>query len=94
MNDDFGLIFDLGMSEGNDTAYYLQKGFRVVGVEADPEMFAGLRIRFQDEIEKGSLTLLHAAASDTSGERIEFFVCTLNQGVSDVAINPDVAGHL
>ena len=27
-----GLIFDIGMSEGNDTEYYLAKGFRVVGV--------------------------------------------------------------
>ncbi len=30
------LIMDIGVSEGNDTAYYLAKGFDVIAVEADP----------------------------------------------------------
>ncbi len=29
------LIFDIGTSEGNDTDFYLRKGFDVVSVEAD-----------------------------------------------------------
>ena len=28
------LIYDVGMNNGDDTAYYLHKGFRVVAVEA------------------------------------------------------------
>ena len=41
------LIIDVGMSEGNDSEFYLQKGFRVVGIEADPIVYAQLckRIR-------------------------------------------------
>ena len=29
------LIYDVGMHRGEDTAFYLRKGFRVVAVEAD-----------------------------------------------------------
>ena len=41
------LIFDIGMSEGNDSAYYLAKGFDVVGVEADPVAYKSLIERFK-----------------------------------------------
>jgi hypothetical protein len=30
------LIYDLGMHRGGDTQFYLEKGFRVVAVEANP----------------------------------------------------------
>jgi hypothetical protein len=30
------LIYDVGMNDGNDTAYYLSRGFRVVAIEANP----------------------------------------------------------
>ena len=30
------LIYDVGMSNGDDTAYYLHRGFRVVAIEANP----------------------------------------------------------
>ena len=93
MRDYFGLIFDLGVSEGNDTDYYLQKGFRVIAVEADPEMFEKLKLRFQSAIKDGSLKLLNFAASDTFGDQVDFFTCTLNQGVSGVMINKDVKDH-
>ena len=93
MRDYFGLIFDLGVSEGNDTDYYLQKGFRVIAVEADPEMFEKLKLRFQSAIKDGSLKLLNFAASDTFGDQVDFFTCTLNQGVSGVMINKDVQDH-
>jgi hypothetical protein len=29
------LVYDVGMFNGDDTAYYLKKGFRVVGIEAN-----------------------------------------------------------
>ena len=32
------LIYDVGMHNGADTAFYLAKGFRVVAVEANPEL--------------------------------------------------------
>ena len=30
------LIFDLGMNNGDDTAYYLSRGYKVVAIEANP----------------------------------------------------------
>ena len=30
------LIYDVGMHNGSDTAYYLHKGFRVLAIEANP----------------------------------------------------------
>jgi hypothetical protein len=62
------LIFDLGFHNGDDTAFYLAKGSRVVAVEAHPELVeAGLR-RFSSEIRGGRLILLHKAVCEASGE--------------------------
>ena len=30
------LIFDVGCNNGDDTDFYLRKGFRVVAIDADP----------------------------------------------------------
>ena len=32
------LIFDLGFHNGDDTAYYLERGYRVLGVDANPSV--------------------------------------------------------
>jgi FkbM family methyltransferase len=53
------LVFDIGVNAGEDTSYYLQKGFRVVGVEANPRIFAKLQITFERAIAEGKLTLLN-----------------------------------
>jgi hypothetical protein len=37
------------MFDGSDTAFYLAKGFRVVSVEARPDLCAQGRLRFADE---------------------------------------------
>nr|WP_321985843.1 FkbM family methyltransferase [uncultured Lichenicoccus sp.] len=86
-----GLIIDLGVSEGNDTAYYLAKGFRVVAVEADPGQFQALRHRFSTNITSGALMLLNFAASDTFGAFLEIFVHRVHQGVSGIAKRGEVA---
>ena len=66
------LIIDIGMSEGNDTAFYLAKGFAVVGVEADTALQPHLAERFAAEIASGRLHLLHRAAAATSGKTLRF----------------------
>lgn len=65
-------IIDLGMHSGQDTAFYLKKGFRVLAVEADPELVADARVRFADPIAEGRLEILHAAVADHDGE-VSFF---------------------
>jgi FkbM family methyltransferase len=43
------LVYDVGMHRGEDTAYYLAKGYRVVGFEADPDLAALCAERFAGE---------------------------------------------
>ena len=35
---DSKVIFDLGMHNGDDTAFYLSRGFNVVALEANPAL--------------------------------------------------------
>src|SRR5260370_42593606 len=55
------LIYDVGMHEGEDTDFYLKKGFRVIGFEADPDLIERCRNRFSREIGEGRLTLVEGA---------------------------------
>jgi FkbM family methyltransferase len=61
------LVFDIGMYRGEDTAYYLAKGFRVLAVEANPDLVEANRTRFRDPIATGRLTIIGAAVADHSG---------------------------
>lgn len=66
------LIFDVGAHKGEDSAFYLALGFRVVAIEANPALVAHLRSRFAKEIEAGRFTLLDMAIAD--GDRqVRFF---------------------
>lgn len=62
------LIFDLGANHGEDTAFYLAKGFRVVAVEANPLLAEELRSRFRVEIRSGRCVIEEAAVADKAGE--------------------------
>ncbi len=44
------LIYDLGSHNGQDSEFYLKKGFIVVAVEANPTLCDGLKLRFSREI--------------------------------------------
>jgi FkbM family methyltransferase len=68
------LVYDVGVHRGDDTAYYLHKGFRVVGVEANPIMADHLRARFAPEIASGLLQLLQVGVAENEGE-LDFWVC-------------------
>ena len=49
------LIFDIGMHSGVDTDFYLAKGFRVVGVEANPLLVADVKKRLSTAFDKKRL---------------------------------------
>lgn len=68
------LIFDIGMHEGADTAYYLAKGFRVVAVDANPALCEAARSRFSAEIKYGRLTVLNVGIAEEVGE-LDFYIC-------------------
>lgn len=55
------LIYDVGLHIGQDTAYYLKKGFQVVAFEANPDLIASCNKRFSKEIACGDLIIVEGA---------------------------------
>ena len=46
---DRSLVYDVGMNNGDDTAYYLHLGYRVVAIDADPTLIERAKLRFEQE---------------------------------------------
>lgn len=67
------LIYDVGMHKGEDTDFYLRKGFRVVSIEANADLCEECTRTFRLEVDSGQLTIVNKAISDTSGN-IDFFL--------------------
>lgn len=67
------LIYDLGLHMGEDTEYYLKRGFRVVAVEADKELVRKNQRKFKEYIKDGSLVIVYGAISDTLEDSIVFY---------------------
>jgi len=68
------LIYDVGLHRGEDTDFYLKKGFDVVALEANPELIAQCKLRFQDAIAHGRLRIIEGAIAPTSaGEKVTFY---------------------
>ena len=61
------LIFDIGLHVGQDTAFYLQKGFKVVAIEANPMLVSENRKKFEREIESGALVIVNVGVADKGG---------------------------
>jgi FkbM family methyltransferase len=64
---DPGLVFDIGMYRGEDTAFYLSRGYRVVGAEANAALVADLRKRFGAELRSGQVVILPVAIGPVRG---------------------------
>jgi FkbM family methyltransferase len=62
------LIIDVGMNKGEDTRFYLAKGFRVIAIEANPQACERVAARHAAEIEAGRLTIINAAIFERGGE--------------------------
>jgi FkbM family methyltransferase len=81
------LVYDVGMFNGDDTAYYLHRGYRVVAIEAHPTLAEGGRHRFADAIRDGRLTILNVAIGPERGvsqliiDETDFARNTLNPGL-------------
>lgn len=74
-------VFDVGVFDGADTGYYLDEGFRVVAVEANPEMARLVSQRFSRQVESGQLEVVNAAISDHDGS-VDFFLSGEDPGAS------------
>jgi FkbM family methyltransferase len=71
------LVYDVGMNNGDDTAFYLGKGFRVVAFEADPDLTALCRERFTAAIRCRQLCIVEGAIVESeavvTGRRVVFY---------------------
>ena len=76
-------VFDIGMYDGADTAYYLQSGYRVVAVEANPELVQRATEKFAAEIASGQMICLNAAIS-TSRNPVELVLSGGDPGSSSM----------
>lgn len=68
-----GLIYDVGMHRGEDTAYYLKKGYEVVAFEANPDLAAQCRMRFSTAFASGALQIVEGAIGPPGRETIAFY---------------------
>ena len=60
------LIFDIGMHNGRDTEFYLNKGFKVVAIEASPKAVDVAKIKFDSFIKSGQLIIINKAISESN----------------------------
>jgi FkbM family methyltransferase len=72
------LIYDVGMHQGEDTEFYLHKGFRVIAFEADPHWVRTCRHRLKEFIAQGQLTIIEGAildlnATDAGQKKVQFY---------------------
>ncbi len=81
------LVFDIGLNNGDDAAYYLHLGYRVVGVEANPLLAAQCSQRFERDIRAGRLKILNAGILRQPGE-FTFYRSLQDDGWS--TFEPDV----
>jgi FkbM family methyltransferase len=68
------LIYDVGLHDGSDTAYYLARGFRVLAIEANSSLAEAARQRFAAEIADGRLELLNVGIAAQRGIA-RFWIC-------------------
>jgi FkbM family methyltransferase len=62
------LIYDVGAHLGEDTNYYLRRGYDVVAIEANPVLVDALRRRFPDERARGQLHIVDKAIAAKPGK--------------------------
>jgi FkbM family methyltransferase len=91
------LIFDIGMHHGQDTAYYLSLGNRVVAVDADPTLIDRAREKFKRDVEAGNLVLVHCAIAEEEGQSLDFYLSNMDEWNSlrqEVAERRDAAKQI
>jgi FkbM family methyltransferase len=69
-----GLAYDVGMNAGHDTDFYLSQGFRVVAVEANPELAEAAERRFSRAVGAGMLDIVNAGVAEQDGVA-DFWIC-------------------
>ena len=61
------LVFDVGLHRGEDTRFYLAKGFDVVAVEAMPDLARRAAEELRDYVDSGQLVIENVAIAEEAG---------------------------
>jgi len=77
------LIYDVGMNNGDDTAFYLSRGHTVIAIEAIPDLVEAALNRFHDMSRVGRFRALNVAIAEDGSER-DFWVCDDHSALSSV----------
>lgn len=85
------VIYDIGMNGGEDTEYYLAKGFRVVAVDANPFQCQRVEKKLEKFINTRRLKILNLGVTDGVEPEKDFFVNTKLSAWS--SFNRDLAGR-
>jgi FkbM family methyltransferase len=80
------LIFDIGLHHGLDSRFFLDKGFRVMGLEASPHMVERARGLLADGLADGRMAIETAALAARGGEDIAFYVSSAHDDWSSVFV--------
>ncbi len=68
-------IYDIGANNGDDLAYYLTKGLKVVAVEANPTLCNLIHQRFRDQIANGRLAVENCVVTaDPQLDPVPFYI--------------------
>lgn len=62
------VVFDVGMNNGDDSAYYLSRGYRVVAIEANPALVKRARARFRKDVASGRIVIEWVGIIDRPGQ--------------------------
>ncbi|RZJ66924.1 MAG: FkbM family methyltransferase [Flavobacterium sp.] len=81
MSESKKVVYDVGMHRGEDTDFYLKKGFKVIAFEADPDLAESCRKRFSEHLKSNQLTIVEGAIVDMERykgqDKIRFFKNTV-----------------
>jgi FkbM family methyltransferase len=75
------LIYDVGMHVGEDTDFYLKKGFRVVAFEANPELAKSNKIKFAEQIKSKQLVIVSGAIIENPVSGTVKFYCNKKRSI-------------
>ena len=83
------LVFDIGLCDGEDSRYYLDLGYSVVGVEANPHLAEQCRLRFAQEIAQNRMKVVNVGILQQQGSFTFYRDLANDEKSSFVWINQD-----
>lgn len=68
------VIYDIGLHKGEDAEYYLSRGYRVVAIEADPDLVLYCQRKFESFLLSGDMVVFHGAiVEDDDQASVRFY---------------------